>query len=506
MTNTDLNKVLKYIEENIRVTDQTSIEYLDPKGHIERLDSRQNQIIFGRRGSGKSLLLKSLKENKPEISCISINLEDFKDISFPNSIIQVLRSLIKQLKGEIKGKYGFFKSFNKWKESRRIIKEYDRVLSKLEKRLAQPDNYDESIREKTGAKLSGEAKSGYANSTASVSAEQSEERETSKQIKIDKLNILKNELPELKELVNQTCNLIDKNIFLILDDFYFIRKVDQPYFIDFFHRLCKNTNMFLKVATIKHRSSLYVQGDSYVGMEIGHDAQALNLDYSLENFNALVNFMRELLQHVNTKVNVEIDYKNVLTENAFRFLCLASGGVPRDFFSLFISLGNKMINGDKSISKPNVIDISIENLPNKLEAFKTDTADEKEVLEHYLQFIRDEIIMTKKNNSFLVSNSEIQKHPQLNQAIKELVDLRLIHLVNSNTSSAPSDGLRYSAYMVDIGLFPNSNPRDFKQILPDEKDDRGRDDKIRSAPKLAISRFQEYIDSLHIKSDLELTE
>ena len=506
MTNTDLNKVLKFIEENIRVTNQTSIEYLDPKGHIERLDSKQNQIIFGRRGSGKSLLLKSLKENKPGISCLSINLEDFKDISFPNSIIQVLKALIRQLKGELKGKYSFFKSYKKWKESRRIIKKYDTILSKLEIRLSQPDNYDESVREKTGSKLSGEAKSGYAGSGASINAEQSEEKETSKQIKIDKLNILKNELPDLKELVDETCNLLDKNIFLILDDFYFIRKSEQPYFIDFFHRLCKNTSMFLKVATIKHRSSLYVQGETYVGMEIGHDAQALNLDYSLENFNALINFMHELLQHVNQKVGVEIDYKNVLTEKAFRFLCLASGGVPRDFFSLFILLGNKMINGDKSISKPNVIDCSIENLPNKLEAFKTDTADEKEILEHYLQYIRDEIIINKKNNSFLVSNAEILKHSQISQAIKELVDLRLIHLVNSNTSSAPSDGLRYSAYMVDIGLFPNANPRDFKQILPDEKDEKGRDDKIRSAPKLSISKFQEYIDGLQIKSELELTE
>ncbi|MCM4151547.1 hypothetical protein DHD05_08095 [Arenibacter sp. N53] len=506
MTNSELNKVLKYIEENIRVTDQTSIEYLDPKGHIERLDSKQNQIIFGRRGSGKSLLLKSLKKNRPEITCISINLEDFKDISFPNSIIQVLRSLIMQLKNEIKGKYSIFKSFRKWKESRRIIKEYDDILSKLEKRLVQPDNFDESIREKTGSKLSGTAKSGHKNTSASVSAQQSEEREISKQFKIDKLNILKNELPDLKELVNQTCKLLDSNIFLILDDFYFIRKLEQPYFIDFFHRLCKNTSMFLKVATIKHRSSLYVQGDTFIGMEIGHDAQALNLDYSLENFNALVSFMRELLEHVNAKVGVEIDYKTILTDNAFKFLCLASGGVPRDFFSLFISLGNKMINGDKSISKPNVIDCSIDNLPNKLEAFKTDTADEKEVLEHYLQFIRDEIITIKKNNSFLVSNSEIISHPQLNQAIKELVDLRLIHLVNSNTSSAPSDGLRYSAYMVDIGLFPNANPRDFKQTLPDEKDDRGREDKIRSAPKLSISKFQEYIDNLNIKSELALTE
>lgn len=64
MNNNDLIKALTFIEENIRISKQTSMEYLDPKRHIERLKSKQNQIIFGRRGSGKSLLLKSLQDNR----------------------------------------------------------------------------------------------------------------------------------------------------------------------------------------------------------------------------------------------------------------------------------------------------------------------------------------------------------------------------------------------------------------------------------------------------------
>ena len=49
----EITKVLNYIEENMRVTDQTSIEYLDSQGNIDRLCLKQNHIIFGRRGSGK---------------------------------------------------------------------------------------------------------------------------------------------------------------------------------------------------------------------------------------------------------------------------------------------------------------------------------------------------------------------------------------------------------------------------------------------------------------------
>lgn len=501
----DLNKVLKYIEENIRVTEQTTIEYLDPKGHIDRLESKQNQIIFGRRGSGKSLLLKSLKARGTDKVIISINLDDYKDISFPDSIIQVLRVVIRQLKDSLDNSYKWFQ-LKKGFESRKIIKSLDKYLKQIEKRLTNPDQYEESSKNKYGSKVTGEASSGYGKSTAKVGSELSEESESSRTIKIDKLNILRNELTDFKDLIQKSSEYLDKDIFLILDDFYFIRKSDQPYFADFFHRISKNTRLYLKIASIKHRTSLYTQGETYIGMEIKHDGQSLNLDYNFESFNSLVSFMKDLLNNINRIVGVNIDYERLFSENGFRFLCLASGGVPRDFFSLFIDLGNKILNGQTGISKPMVIETSIENLPNKLEAFKTDSQDEKEILEHYLQYIRNEVIDNNKWNSFLISNSDILRFPQINQAIKELVDLRLVHLANSNTSSAPSDGTRYSAYLVDVGLFPNANPRNFKQVEPGQKDDEGREDKIRSSPKLNLEHFSKFIDELKLDKNLKITE
>jgi energy-coupling factor transporter ATP-binding protein EcfA2 len=506
MNTQDLSKVLRYIEENIRISEQTTIDYLDPKSHLDRLKSKQNHVIFGRRGSGKSLLLKSLKTTNPNTTTsISINLEDYKDISFPNSISHVLMSILKSLKKSIGHRYKIW-NWKNWKTQRSILKSIDKQISQLEKKISEPDSYNEKIREKSASKLSGKLGSSLGKSNAEMATEMADELETSREILKDKLNELKNEISSFKELINSICTFTNKDIFLILDDLYFIKKNEQPFFIDFFHRISKNTRLYLKIATIKQRSSLYLQTDTFIGVEIGHDIQALSLDYTLEDFNNLVSFMRQLLNHINQKVNVDINYSNVLTENAFRFLCLASGGVPRDFLTLFISLGEKMINGNRNISKPNVIDCSIENLPNKMEAFNTDSAEEKTVLEHYLQYIRNQVINTKKWNAFLVSNSDVDNFPKIKQAIKELVDLRLIHLVNPNISSAPSDGKRYSAYMVDIGLFPNSNPRGFTQIEPGQRDENNREDKLRSAPKLNLTSYEDYISSQNLTIDLQTTE
>ena len=82
----------------------------------------------------------------------------------------------------------------------------------------------------------------------------------------------------------------------------------------------------------------------------------------------------------------------------------------------------------------------------------------------------------------------------------------MIHLVNPNTSSAPGDGKRYSAYMVDIGLFPNSNPRGFTQIEPGQKDERSREDKLRSAPKLNLSLYEDFIASQNLTLDIHIIE
>lgn len=145
----NLRKVLTYVEENIRISEQTTIEYLDPKNHINRLNSRQNQVIFGRRGSGKSLLLKSLRKNDLKNKLyITINIEDFKDISFPNSISQVLISVIKKIRSEVSGKYKIWQ-FSNWKTQNKLIKQYDSYIIELNKKISEPDSYNESIKKKT---------------------------------------------------------------------------------------------------------------------------------------------------------------------------------------------------------------------------------------------------------------------------------------------------------------------------------------------------------------------
>ncbi|MEL1254998.1 hypothetical protein AAEO57_14505 [Flavobacterium sp. DGU38] len=381
-------------------------------------------------------------------------------------------------------------------------------ITEFKSQLLLPDNYDESIKRSGSDKSGASVKVSAAGSELNASNENVYATETQKSLQINKLNNLRNELTELKKIVIEISKFLDnKHIYLVLDDFYFVKKSDQSNFVDFFHRLSKDTPIYLKVATIKHRSALYSHVNGIIsGIEIGHDAQPIELDYTLDQFQALSNFMWDLLIQANRNSNAGVDLKTLISDNAFKQLCLASGGVPRDFLSLFIKLCNNIISGKSIITKTDVNEIAIENYPIKLENFKRDTAEEKDLLEYYLKFLRNFMLTEKNTNICLVSNNDLGDYSQIKQAVKELVDLRLLHLVDSNTSSAPSDGKRYSAYMIDIGLYPNSKPRNFNQIEPGVVDEAGRKDQIRSSPKVNLERFKDYIDDLNLSHQLKETE
>jgi hypothetical protein len=49
--------------------------------------------------------------------------------------------------------------------------------------------------------------------------------------------------------------------------------------------------MWLKVGTIRHRSTWFVRSDPAVGTKLGDDADAINLDITLERYNIAKAFL-----------------------------------------------------------------------------------------------------------------------------------------------------------------------------------------------------------------------
>ncbi|MFQ3275041.1 MAG: GTPase SAR1 family protein [Candidatus Nanohaloarchaea archaeon] len=486
-----LGDLIDYLEENTRSSSNAGLEFIDPRNYRNRLVNEQNHAVFGRRGSGKTTLMNSFNEENTDIVKIKVNLEDYKDFSFPNVLIKVLQAFLREIKRDLYD-YAGWNPRKRW-EIRKVISEIDRELENLEGQFMESDEYEEQIietSEKTDSSTVGSETSGV-----KFGLKSSETLEKERKRNIEKSKVVKRKIGSFKDIINSTSDILDNSIFLMLDDFYFVKRQDQPFVADFFHLLSKDTRLFLKIASIRHRTDLYTNAkESYYGIELSHDAQKIDLDYTLDRFDDMKDFMKELLRQAFDNTETELDINEIITDNGFNQLCLAAGGVPRDFLSIFIDVANGWEGTDgKRISKPDVTESALRNFSSKKDSFKKDSADEKEELELYLNYIERKIVEEKRKNMFLVSNERIDDYPLIDQAIKELMDLRMIHLVDSNTSSAPSDGTMYSAYMVDIGLYPNSRPRNFDQIDPGVRDEQYRRDNIRAAPKINLQEMRSHI-------------
>jgi hypothetical protein len=503
-----IQKLSSFIEENTRASETSGITYIDPRNFKNRILLKQNHVIFGRRGAGKSSLIKTLKENKNYYYSYT-NLEDLKDISFPNILIHVLNGFYSDLTKQLKTEVAFYQ-FRKLYKTKKLCKKLNKAIMEFESQIPNPDTYTEEIKTKQTSTASASTKVASKPVELSGNISESNETEVAKNLNRNKLESLKNAIPNLKKALKEVAgHSPEKPIFIIFDDFYFLPKHIQLFYIDFFHRLTKDTHLFIKVATIKHRSKIYAKLDSsHFGTEIGHDIHEIDLDYNLNRFDELQAFMRSLIDECARLCKIQFSIDDIFSAGAFTQLCLASGGVPRDFLTLFVKVCNDYNESTgRKISKTVITEAAIQNMSNKNSSLGTDSAEEKEVLESYLLYIKEKIVQEKKTNMFLVSNNEIEQYPQARQAIKELVDLRMIHLVEPDTSASGGvSGQRYTAYMVDIGLYPSSFQINFKQLDPGVTDSAGRKDEMRGAPKIKLSELQEYIESKNLTQTLQITD
>jgi hypothetical protein len=504
MKPTDVGKLVTFIEEHLRASPTAGLRFVDPRHLKSRISSRQNHVVFGRRGAGKSKFISSLEDEAGQLMCVVINLEDFKDISFPNIIVHVLKKAISELikvSGKLSPAYkGYFRSALHRRKLRKMVA----CLGRL---LVEQDFEERQLKSKATTERSGNIKAEKSGAGGSTGYKNATEEQVDRIFKWDKLDELRRDLTIYKEALDETSkNCGGRSIFLILDDFYFVPKSRQPEFIDFFHRLTKGTSLFLKVATIRYRSKLYRQtGESFIGVELGHDIIDIDMDYTLDKFDDLQQFMHKLLERAIEDSEANVGFEDLFAGDGFTQLCLASGGVPRDFLSLFVKLANSLEN-EKKIGKVEVTAAAIGNISSKTESLRVDSASERQALEAYLAALRRMVYNDKRTNCFLVAKQEIDDNPYERQAIRELVDLRLIHLVDLNTSSAPSDGRRYEAYMLDVGLYENSRPRNFTQIEPGVRDDKSRRDELRAAPRISLIELRRRAEEIGFMDPLTLSE
>ncbi len=250
-----------------------------------------------------------------------------------------------------------------------------------------------------------------------------------------------------------------KRIWLLLDEWSVIPLELQPYLADLLRRaVFPAESISVKIAAIERRSrfQIYLDGAEYIGIELGGDASAdLNMDdfmvFDNDENKAIAFFMSLIYRHVATlaeQQQVEIPgnaselVKVAFTqENVFSEFVRAAEGIPRDAFYI-LSLAAQRDYG-KSISVDTI---------RKSSKIWYQRDKETAVTAHphsldLLHWIVDRVIGYRKARAFLL------RRGVSHDLIDNLFDSRVLHLLKRSISAHDQPGIRYDAYKIDYGCY-----------------------------------------------------
>ncbi|MBI2605732.1 MAG: hypothetical protein HYW49_06595 [Deltaproteobacteria bacterium] len=473
----------RVIQEGLRVQrgGPESVEYVDVSSSLADIGARQNHVVFGRRGCGKTLLLQAVeKAATKQARIIYINCEDYKQHSFPNVLIEILDQVFDELERNLTGWFG------KKHRSRQLITEIRKNLVTLKEK---PDAQTTSVKEVSTSEIKSKVSGGVAVEgiklgASEVAAQKNAIEHEYQRLdsKIQKLNLL---LPKLKEQIREFFELSSdvKTLFVEVDDFYHLPRTMQPHVADYIHRLCKDVSIYFKIATLRHASVLYAdRGSQPTGAQERHDYQPINIDFTLAEFQKTSDQLWQILSlYANKAAMTKEETDGLFVGGGFSRLVLAAGGVPRDFLSLLLDVLSRK-QPTEGIGKDDVRLLSLAVFQRRIEELKADSEpQEQDALLRGIYAIRG-FCSTKKANVFLVSDTVLQSQNGVRDLLNRLLDYRIIHSVGSALTHKTQPGT-YHAYMIDIGAYAN-----LRKLVGrfDEIDVTARDarERCRNAPVL----------------------
>jgi len=266
--------------------------------------------------------------------------------------------------------------------------------------------------------------------------------------------------------------LDDASIYILFDEWSDIDKDPQvqPYLAEMLRKTAKSVRgMYLKLACIPGRTFLATpiteDARNPIGLEEGDDIHAdVDLDsiiFSGESIGELVPFFMAMIKkHVGEKIKwvrtatPEL-FDSFLTSfifsgtKPFLELCHASGGVPRDFMNIYRTATTQVSNAAKTGQPRRPLDVAMIRIAarsvyqSKRASFSgKSTSQPLQLLERIYQ----EIYVKKNSFYFLLSEESAE-----NETMQTLYTERLIHRVPLNFFYDPTNEQRYQYFQLDYG-------------------------------------------------------
>jgi hypothetical protein len=272
-----------------------------------------------------------------------------------------------------------------------------------------------------------------------------------------------------------------RRIWILLDEWSAIPLDIQPYVADLIRRcVLPVPRVTTKIAAIEQRAEFQISGErgDYIGIEVGADVSAdLNLDDFMvfeNDSQKAISFFRRLIYNHYSAIRLQEDgvviessdelfAREAFTQkNALEELVRAAEGVPRDAINIIGLCAQRAI--DSQISVGHVRAAAKTWYQRDKETSVSINQEARELL----HWIVDEVIAHRKARAFLLISG------LRNPIIDSLFDARVLHLLKRNISSQDEPGRRYDVYKIDYGCYVDllTTTREPLGLLPADSDEQ----------------------------------
>lgn len=256
-------------------------------------------------------------------------------------------------------------------------------------------------------------------------------------------------VPRLRKLLSQVARP-DRVLTIFIDDVHVVGFGLQPDLLGFLYSLTRGNNVFLKLSGIEQLTNLWDGANGGRGLESPHDITLLKLDHNLTDPEQSKAHIQSIFdRHAKYCGLPNIAY--LAEDDYFDRLVLAAAAVPRDAISLFLkSLSRSTSKGQKKISVTSLNAAASAAIEEKLKDMLKDVEQaDTAIVGRYLERVKKFCLTDHKKNSFLV---KIANGTVGYANIQKLVALRFIHVLHEGITPYKA-GERYIALMLDFGFY-----------------------------------------------------
>jgi hypothetical protein len=441
---------------------------------FKRLSSVDNQIIYGRRGTGKTHTLKYLASdrNKERDLAVYVDLNALgsaasiysdASLTLPNRATTLLRDLLITIHEELRVEISSNAERLALHECSQMLNEFLDQINQVVVVGETETNEQVDQREKTSSRGAASVELTDSSGKATLSRESAVEIEGATISGTRRTGVARYHIKfgGINSSMRALFSAVPvKRVWILLDEWSSVPIDLQPYLADLLRRCLFNIpKVTVKIAALEYRSNFKVSTGpgQYVGIELGAEVTSI---VNVDDYLVFENDQKKAREFYGALIAKHIQATNTLSsrlkgmkpdalvngiftqKNAFDELVMAAEGVPRDAINI-ASLAAQQAD-DRKLSIPHVKRAARQWYLNAKRA-AVDSAN----LQALLNWIVDQVIGDRKARAFLVLTGT--KSTQLDA----LFDARVLHVTKRDISQPDGSATpaRYDAFKLDYGCY-----------------------------------------------------